>query len=317
MHPSYVPWTAFELLFIAVGMTFVPWNLSATYGFAHVPLANSPLGTWMVPAGIAVLVALIVLAALPRTRATPLGVGAISFLILYFPFSKVPFYQSIDFFAERWLYAPSAGLAMIGGYVLWRASSRWPQAAPVLLTAVAVAYAFVLVPRNFVWANETALGESMVRDAPDSVISYVFLANNRLQYNRLPEATALVTRGLEISRDHIPIHHLAAALAMAAGELDVAEQAVQAAEGLSPEELSTVILRSTLLAKRHRFQESLDHLRGNRWFDPTEYRTRMILALDLWMLDRHEEARQYFDWDAYLPVIRMTDDEKIFMFETY
>ena len=317
MHPSYVPWTGFQLLFIAVAMTFVPWNLSATYGYAHVPLANSPIGTWMVPAGISTLLLLAVLILWPRVRRTPLGVGAMAFLVLYFPFSKIPFYQSIDFFAERWLYAPSAGLAMIGGYALWRMGARWKPATPVVFTAVAVAYVAVILPRNLVWTNETRLGESMVRDAPNSVISYVFLANNRLQYGFLPEATALVTRGLAISRDHLPIHHVAAATALGAGELGVAEQAMQAAERVGGDELANVILRSTLLAKQHLYQESLDHLLASRWFDDTEYRTRMLLALNLWMLDRHDEARRYFDWDANLPVIKMTDEEKIMMFETY
>ncbi len=317
MHPSYVPWTAFQLLFIAVAMTFVPWNLSATYGFAHIPLTNSPIGTWMVPAGIATLIGLLLLLAIPRTRRSPLGIGALTFLVLYFPFSKIPFYQSIDFFAERWLYAPSAGLAMICGYALWLVHMRWKQITPVLLTTVAVAYATVILPRNMVWWNETALGESMVKDAPNSVISYVFLGNNRLQYGRLQEATMLVTKGLAITRDHIPIHHVAAATAMGAGELQVAEQAVEAAEQRGGDELANVILRSTLLAKQHRYQESVDHLRTSTWLDETEHRTRMLLALNLWMLDQHEEALEYFDWDKNLPVIRMTNEEKIHMFETY
>lgn len=317
MHPSYVPWTAFQLLFIAVAMTFVPWNLSATYGFAHVPLTNSPIGTWMVPAGIAILLLLLIPIAWSRFRRSPPAVGAMTFLVLYFPFSKLPFYKSIDFFAERWLYAPSAGLALIGGYVLWLIGSRWKQAGTTLVTGIAVAYIIVILPRNTVWWNETRLGESMVRDAPNSVISYVFLANNRLQFGRLQEATMLVTKGLAITRNHIPIHHVAAATALGAGELSVAEQAVLAAEQLGGDELANVILRCTLLSKQHRYQESLDHLQQSRWFDLTEYRTRMLLALNLWMLDRHEEALEYFDWDAHLPVMHMTNEEKIHMFETY
>lgn len=317
MTYAFVPWTAFQLLFIAVGMTFVPWNLSATYGFAHVPLITNPFQSWMAIAGVVTLLLLLTPIAWPRFRRTPLAVGAMAFLVLYFPFSKLPFHKSIDFFAERWLYAPSAGLALIGGYGLWLVWKHVRPAAPVVLTAVAVAYAIVILPRNTVWWNETRLGESMVRDAPNSVISYVFLGNNRLQYGRLQEATALVTKGLAITRDHIPIHHVAAATALGAKELVVAEQAVAAAEQLGGDELANIVLRSTLLAKQHRFQESLDHLQGSRWYDPTEFRTRMLLALNLWMLDRHEEALEYFDWDANLPVMRMTNEEKIYMFETY
>lgn len=313
----YVPWTAFELLFVAFAITFVPWNLSATYGFSHLPLVGSPFGYWMAPAGMAVLLVLLLCIALPKFRTTPLGIGSLVFLVLYFPFSKIPFYKGIDFFAERWLYAPSIGLAMIGGFLLWKIWKHMRSFAPVIFTAIVVGYLFVLIPRNLVWQNDTTLGESLVQDAPNSVISYVYLGNNRLQYGRLQEATALVSTGLGITRDHIPLHHVAAAVAMAAGNLHVAEQAVGAAEELGGGELANVIIRSTLLAKQHLYQESLDHLMASKWFNPDEHRVRMLLALNLWMLDRHDEAREYFDWDAHLPVIHMSDEEKIFMFETY
>lgn len=206
---------------------------------------------------------------------------------------------------------------MIGGYGAWHLWKNARTAALTVLPAIAVAYLFVLIPRTYVWLDATRLGESMVRDAPNSVISYVFLANNRLQYGRIQEGTALVTQGLSITREHVPIHHVAAALALSAGELQVAELATAAAEELGGDELANVILRSTLLAKEHRYQESLHHLQGSKWFDPHEHRTRMLLALNLWMLDRHDEARQYFDWDKNLPVIKLTDEEKISMFETY
>ncbi len=317
MTYAYVPWTAFQLLFIAIMMTYVPWNLSATYGFAHVPLITSPFQSWMAIAGVVTLILFCSVFLWPRLRRSPIGVGVFMFFVLYFPFSKIPFYKSIDFFAERWLYAPSAGLAMIAGYILWSIGKRWKPLTPILCTAIAVAYAIIIIPRNTIWWNETRLGESMVKDAPQSVISYVFLGNNRLQYGRLQEATMLVTKGLAISRDHIPIHHIAAATAMGANELEVAERATSEAERLGGDELANVILRSTLLAKQHRYQDSLDHLQKSRWFDVTEYRTRMLLALNLWMLGRREEAREFFDWDKNLPVQHMTDEQKITMFETY
>ncbi len=317
MAPEFIPGTALMLLFVAVAMTFFPWNLSATYGFAHLPMPASPFASWMSIAGIVTLVIFATLLLWRRTRITPLGIGAFVFLLLYFPFSKIPISKGIDFFAERWLYAPSIGLAMIGGYVGWLAWRKWPGVSQVALIAIFISYVFVLIPRNAVWHDETTLGESLVRNAPNSVISYVFLANNRLQYARLPEAADLVTKGLSITRDHIPLHHVAAAIALSSNRIDIAEQAVQAAEKLGGDELANVILRATLLAKQHRYQESLDHIQHSKWFSPQEYRIRMLLALNLWMLGRHEEAEQYFDWDKYIPSVKLSREEKIRMFETY
>lgn len=317
MTPDFVPWTAAELLFIAASLILVPWNLSATYGFQHVPLVDDFMDSWMAPAGLFTLFVLLMLAVPKKTRGTPLGVGAMIFLVLYFPFSKLPFYQGIDFFAERWLYAPSIGLALAGGFVLHRIWTTKREVAHVVIAILLVAYSSVLLPRNRIWQNETALGESMVRDAPDAVISYVFLANNRIGYGRLSEAADLVTVGLQITRDHIPLHHVAAVVAMGFERLDVAEQAVAEAEQLGGNELANVILRSTLLAKQHRFAESLSHLRASRWYDEREYRTRMLLALNLYRLGRPEEAEQYLDWDAYVPSIKLGREEKIRMIESY
>jgi hypothetical protein len=306
-----------ELLFIAVSKTFVPWDLSATYGYAHVPIINSILGSWMAPAGVAVFIVMLVPLIVKRVRTSPIGIGVCTFLILYFPFSKIPIVLGIDFFAERWLYAPSFGLSLCAGYALWKLWQRRPRIAVAVGIIIFTIYSGVLVTRNRIWNNETWLGESMVINAPRSVISYVFLGNNRLKYNRLDEAAELVTVGLQITRNHIPMHHIAAAVALGMGRLDVAEQAVQAAEELSGDELANVILRCTLLAKQHRYQESLDHLKSSRWFSPREYRVRMLLALNLWMLGRHDEAEEFMDWDRYVPSIKLTREEKIKMFETY
>ena len=314
--PESIPWTAATLFFIAVAKTFFPWNLSATYGFNHVPLIDSPLDSWMAPAGVVILLCLIALIAGRRTRTTPLGIGALAFLVLYFPFSKIPLVTTIDLFAERWLYAPSIGLAMIGGYVAWIAWKRYGQIPLVLFMAVAAAYLFVLVPRVAVWRNETLLGESMVRDAPDAVTSYVFLVQNRMQNGRLDEAVDLVGKGLDITRNHMPLHHVAVMVALDMQRVDLAEQALAAAEDIDHELLND-LLRAEILARQQRFQESLDTIKGSRWFSEDDYRIRMLLALNLWRLGRREEAEQYFDWDSFIPSLRMTREEKIRVFESY
>jgi len=316
MEPRFVPWTAIELFFVAVAKTFVPVHLSATYGFQHLPIIDSPLGSWMAPAGLLCAVTLVLLIGLPYTRRAPLGIGALTFLVLYFPFSKIPMVKGIDFFAERWLYGPSIGLSFIGGYAAWMAWKRCRQLAPVLFISVIVAYLFVLLPRNLVWRDETSLGESMVRDAQNSVVSYVCLANNRVQSGRFDEALELVTRGLQITRYHVPLHHTAAVVAMSMGQLDVAEQAVTEAESLGAEQTNDV-LRSVLLAKQHRFQESLDRIRASPWFREEDYGIRQLLALDLWRLGRRDEAERFFDWDSFAPYGRMTREEKIQMIESY
>jgi hypothetical protein len=315
MTPSFVPWTACVLFFIGVAKTLVPWNLTATYGFAHVPMIDSPLDSWMAPAGILVAVILLIICVLPRARRTPVALGAFLFLVLYFPFSKIPVIYSVDLFGERWLYAPSIGLSMIAGTVLTGVYRRSREAGLMLATGVFVVYTFVLIPRNFVWHNQLSLTESMVEDAPNSVISYTLLADEYIQYGRIAEAAEMVTKGFAITRLHTPLHQTAATIALAYGRLDVAEKAIVEAESLG-RELNNDLLRSTLLAKQGRFQDSLDFLRASPWFDEGDFRIRMLLALNLWRLGRREEAEQYLDWDLVL-LRKQTREEKIRMMESY
>lgn len=314
--PSFIPWTAFTLFFIALSKTFLPWNLSATYGFNHVPLIDHPFGSWMAPAGAALLLCLLALIAWRRTRGEAAGIGALAFLTLFFPFSKIPFTHSIDLFAERWLYAPSVGAALIGGYALWMLWRRSRSIALGVCVLISAAYLSVLLPSVAAWRNETTLGESMVRSAPNAVTSYVFLAKNRLMSGRLNEAVQLIGEGYGITLRHAPMHHIAAMAALDMDRIDLAEQAVSDAENLN-DELLNDLLRAQILIEQGRFQESLDTVQNSPWFDGSDFRVRQLLALNLWRLGRTEEARTYFDWDALLPSVRMTDDEKIAVFESF
>lgn len=317
MGPRYIPWTAAMLLFVAVGKTFVPWNLSATYGFAHLPPVSSLFGSWMVLPGLALLLGLLLLAAHPRTRRTPFGVGALVFLILYFPFSKIPLVHGIDFFGERWLYAPSIGLCMMGAYAFQLLARRQRNFAPAAALLVFAVYVAVIIPRNHVWKDMSALGESMVESAPRSAVSYDFLARERLQQGRVQEASGLVRKGLKITEKHLPLHQVAALVALDMGDIALADEAVTAAEQLGRNELSTVILRSTVLASQRRFQESLDHLLLCRTLNKYDQRVRFLLALNLWKLGRSEEAQEYFDWDAANAGGMLTQEQKIWLLESF
>lgn len=313
--PLFALWTGFELFFIAVAKTFVPWNLSAVYGYHHVPVIDTPWGSWMAPAGVLTAVLLLLFLAWPRSRHTPMGVGILTFVVLYFPFSKIPIVKGIDLFAEHWLYAPSIGLCMAAAFLFFLLYSRQRIIAISIGMTILAVYAAILIPRNLVWRNDIALGISMVHDAPDAVQSYAYYAKVNVDYGRQQEAIDLVTDGLKITRLHAPLHHVAAVIALGEGRLDIAEQAVNAAAELHPD-ITTDLLRATILAKRGAFQESLDLLRTGPWYSDTDHRMRVLLALDLWRLGRREEAEAYFDWDAYLPE-KMTREEKVHMIETY
>lgn len=317
MDANFIPWTAAMLFFVATVKTFVPWNLSATYGYAHLPPIDSLWGSWMAPAGLAMLLLLLTLILHPRTRRTPFGVGALTFLVLYFPFSKIPFIHGMDYFGERWLYAPSIGLAMLGActwLLLWKRHRRSAIAVGLITAA---AYTAIIVQRNTVWSDPLALGESMVRSAPQSVIAYDFLAYERLQEGRPKDAWGLVGKGLAITRMHTPIHLTAATVALNMGNIDLAEQTVAAAESLDPEKLEVALLRATVLASQGKYQESLTHLTSCRSLDMNNDRVHFLFALNLWKLGRREEAMQFFEWGRDRQTGWLSTPQKIELLESF
>lgn len=317
MAAEFVPWTAAMLLFQAVAITLVPWNLSATYGYAHLPPVDSVTGHPFAVLGLLLLLLLVAMALHKQTRAAPPGIGAMTFLILYFPFSKIPFVHGIDYFAERWLYAPSIGISFISGYAACSAWKRWNVRMLPVFAGILMWYAFVIGMRTADWKDAASLGSSMLRSAPRSVIANEYMARELFQQGRTPEASMLVGQGLAVTRRHIPLHYLAAEIALDMNMPETAADAIDAVEALGEHEYYTSILRSTILAKQKRYEESLANLEQQEEFDPFERRTRFLLALNLWHLGKYEEAGYYFDWDANQKHNRLSRDQKIWIIENF
>jgi hypothetical protein len=105
--------TAFQIAFIYISKTLVPWNLSASYHFNQLPLVTNLFHSWQAILGLVLLLLLMFLVIFKKTRTTTIGLGAITFLVPYAVISKIIF-KSGDILAERWMYFPSLGLCNAG-----------------------------------------------------------------------------------------------------------------------------------------------------------------------------------------------------------
>ena len=290
-------WTPFKVALYAIGKTFVPVNLSATYRYNHFKLVSGPLH-WEVLAGVLLLVLLIGLLWWRRTRGTPLGVGAAAFLVSYAPFSKF-IVQGSDIFAERWLYLPSVGLAMVAAAILvwlcrWR---RW--LALGLAALVAVAYSSVVIPRNTVWLTPETLARSMVKDAPDSIQGYTGMAIYHIGRGEFNAARPYVAQARRIYDRDQNLLLLRAQLAFHDGDYQMVRQlALQAFE--EGPNLADPTLRALVLAIGGNYGEVIVFIAQNRHLasiaarDPT---VRFILALSYYRLGDEIATGRYLDWD--------------------
>ena len=340
--------TPFKILYLYIARTFVPIGLSATYHFKAVTLTLNLLYSWRAMAGVTFSAILIFLIVWKKTRATPLGVGALSFFALYFPFSQFLF-RGGDIVGERWMYLPSLGLSFIAGWLFLFLFRKNPRFAIAAFAIVLGLYASVIIPRNRVWRNSVSLFESMVRDSPKSVKGYSTLAQEYLNRGEIAKARELIAKGLAISNQEPNLYVLSAlvfykekryALAeemlLKALNLDTFSPAAvlnfarvqfaqekyeeaflvldQAIAEFPPSSInfSDRVLYAAILAKLGRYEESLAYLKTKLASELDQADVKKLFAGNLYRLGNTEEALKYFDWDA-----RKTEQEKTEMLEEF
>lgn len=107
----------------------------------------------------------------------------------------VPLY---DRTAERFLYLPSAGFALLTAWG-WAFILRWRRAlAWALLSGVVLAYSWTTVSRNRVWKDQETLFWATVRDAPHSARAHYNLGTYLLGKGNYDEAISLLRKALSL-----------------------------------------------------------------------------------------------------------------------
>lgn len=335
--------TAFEIAFLYISKTFVPWNLTASYHYNHLPLVNNMFESWQAMAGLAFLLVLVVLAFFSkRTRNAPIGLGALSFLIPYSVFSKFMF-KGGDLMAERWIYFPSIGLSFIGGFLLYLLCKKrkWLGIAALLVTLVI--YALVLIPRNLVWRSAESLYKSITETAPKSIMGHWGLSRVYLDRNLLDMAKKEAEIALAIDPEYPPLlntlgdiayrennytlardmyvkaieaaPHVAGGYQNATmvyykmGEYEKAEKMLQYLVTRWPRpRAEDVVDYALVLAIREKYEESLFVIQKYYGGDFKDPELRLVLAVDYYKLGKLDEAKKYFDWN---PTLREEDKIKL------
>ncbi len=127
--------------------------------------------------------------------------AAVRFGCAWFFVALLPFLNVLSplnaYMAEHWLYLPSVGLFLLGGWSL----SRWYERAPLSSGAVAVLLVLLWGISSFYhnrfWADPVRLFERTVALAPESTRARVSLALAYFDQKRLDEAEALLLEALK------------------------------------------------------------------------------------------------------------------------
>lgn len=174
-----IPW----LLLNYLKMALFPISLSADY--VVMPVKSIASLSFILPS--AVVASLIIIAFAARRRQ-----GWLTFGVLFFFVTLLPVYGIIPVscpLAERYLYLPLAGIAIIAGMLINAAISRtrlFHIAIPVIV--VLSIYSLTVTKRNVAWSSDYSLWSDTVRKAPNSSHAYHGLANAYHKEGRLTEA---------------------------------------------------------------------------------------------------------------------------------
>ena len=216
-----------------LGKLLLPIHLNAYY-------PSSPAGSFFEPAvllglGSAVLFAAALYASLRRSKRVFLGLSFIALPLA--PALYVPGIGGTPF-AERYLYLPSFGFALLVALSISRAAAHTRKRELVTLVAglaIALLYSGATIARNQVWKDDTRLWSDTVRKSPESGIPRNNLGRAYFSMGEIEKAVEQYRVALRINPAHAEArNNLGAALATR-GRVDEAESELLIALKLDPD----------------------------------------------------------------------------------
>lgn len=170
-------WTAVAVVAKYAGLLLWPGALSADYSFAAIPIATSMMDGWAVLGwAVAVLVLGVLWLSLCGRLPMIYGVGAAVIAIPFVPVSNVLFPVGTAM-AERLMYVPVAGFALILGGVFQWGSEHWRGLVIGLVVTLLAGYGWRTVLRNADWKSDLMLFAAAVRAQPQSAKAHFNLGN--------------------------------------------------------------------------------------------------------------------------------------------
>jgi Tfp pilus assembly protein PilF len=189
-----------------------------------------------------VLVGLLVTAAFAAAllyawRASPVAFVSLAFIVVpLLPTLYIPGIGGVPF-AERYLYLPSLGFAMLLALAvvgIAQRSRHGPTAVLCTGALLCALYAAASVARNRVWQDDYHLWSDAVSKSPGSDIAHNNLGRAYFEMGRMDDAIERYRVALELNADHAETHNNLGAAFATTGRLEAAERHFLTALRLKP-----------------------------------------------------------------------------------
>lgn len=200
--------TSFKVFYLYLEKTFLPASLSSDYSFDQIPLVARIFTSPEAIFGVLILALLVLM--FFKTKDFILRLGIVTFLTSYFVISNWVF-KTGTIMAERLMYTPSLGLALIVGSIIACLPHKIKNYRIFygFLSVVLIFYGFVILDRNKDWLNNENLYESAYAAAPGSVVNQTNRAYLDFIGGRYEEAESRLSEVLSAIPEHVPALNLA------------------------------------------------------------------------------------------------------------
>lgn len=221
-HPAFsvaTPWETYALalssLVRVAGLVFAPLEPRIDYSPTLAQLANPSLV--LVAIGLLILAAVIVAVVAHVRRPGVVTLAIVIAAVTFAPVSNLAFRSGL-IIAERTLYSPSIGFALLAGAAValaWRTSRAGVLAGGLLWLGPAVWIAQREIP---VWESTRRVYETMRIRAPDSYKARFFAGNLRVDAGRMEAATEEYATGISLFDGDPQVLYAGGAHAMRMGD---------------------------------------------------------------------------------------------------
>ena len=193
--------TGFIHLFIYLRKTVFPIDLSPDYSFNQIPIVANILNSPKALLGLLFFAWIIWLVARAKKE---VKIASILFLVPYAVISNI-FFVTTGTMAERWLYFPSLGLAVlaaIGIEGILIKKKQWQMWIYGGLAVILVWFSTLTIRQNHVWLNDQNLFTRAAAKSPNSVWARTNLAEGYFAAGDTEKAKEELEAALKISNEN-------------------------------------------------------------------------------------------------------------------
>ncbi len=213
--------TAFKVLTLYIGKLIYPVELTNDYSYNVIPIVKNFLGSWENLLGIVIVVVIFVLLIHPRTRRTPLGLGAALFFFPYFLISNFVLIVG-TIMAERLVYFSSFGFMLITAYLLTLLRST--KVRRILICTILLLYGWRTITRNEEWLSNDALYAVNLKAHPEGFLTQLYWGTALAGRNQIEEAKTHLDKAQKIYPDNPKLITTFGTLAQIEGNEALAEK---------------------------------------------------------------------------------------------